>query len=198
MSNTRNLAGLLNSSGNVPDAKLVALAATKLTGQVPDANAPSGSVIQVVSATYDTKTEITGSASGVFSDTGLQAIITPMSASSKILVLFSCNGVAARLGSFHQEPDLRLVRNGGEIKFYENLLYAGGNDFWIPGIAQSCNFSATFLDSPSTTSAVTYKIQIRGNTSIAGDMRVAINSRGDGGSGNGGGGSSMTLVEVTA
>jgi hypothetical protein len=38
MSNTRNLAGLLNSSG------LVSLP-TKVAGVLPDANAPSGSVI---------------------------------------------------------------------------------------------------------------------------------------------------------
>lgn len=54
MSLARYLASLLNSSGQVPDAKLVALTASKLTGQVPDANAPSGSVIQAVFVSQDT------------------------------------------------------------------------------------------------------------------------------------------------
>jgi hypothetical protein len=157
-----------------------------------------GAVVQVVNTTYDTKNEITGSASGTFNDTGLQAVITPTSASNRVLVIFNCNGVAARLGSFHQEPDLRLLRNTTEIKVYENLMYLGGNDTWIPGNGDSHSFGATFLDAPNTTSSVTYKIQMRGNTNISGDMRVAVNSRGDGGSGNGGGGSSITLMEIQA
>lgn len=42
----RNLARLLpNSSGLLPNANIEAVAASKLTGQVADANAPSGSVV---------------------------------------------------------------------------------------------------------------------------------------------------------
>jgi hypothetical protein len=49
MSLARNLARLFpNASGLLPNANIEAMAASKLTGQVPDANAPSGSVIQVV------------------------------------------------------------------------------------------------------------------------------------------------------
>ena len=64
MSLARYLANLLNSSGQVdlttkvvnqlPNANIAAMAASKLTGQVPDANAPSGSVIQVVQGTSST------------------------------------------------------------------------------------------------------------------------------------------------
>jgi len=59
----RNIARLVpNGSGLLPNANIEAMAASKLTGQVADANAPSGSVVQVVSATYSTNVNIsTGS-----------------------------------------------------------------------------------------------------------------------------------------
>lgn len=83
MTAARNLADLLNSSGLVEAAKLaatldlssktlsypdnsvqsadiVALAASKLSGQVPDANAPSGSVIQVVSISSGVDLNVAG------------------------------------------------------------------------------------------------------------------------------------------
>jgi hypothetical protein len=155
----------------------------------------AGHVVQVVNATYDLRTEASGAASNSFSDTGLQAVITPSASNSKILVTFNCNGVAARLGGFHQEPDLRITRNGTQVKIYANLLYQGGVNFWIPGANDAHSFGASYLDSPATAASVTYKIQMRGNTSLSGDMRVAINSSGDG-SNTAGGGSSITLMEI--
>ena len=155
----------------------------------------AGHVVQVVSATYDTRTEASGASSGVFSDTGLQAQITPSSNTSKILIVFNCNGVAARLGSLHQEPDLRLVRDTTELKIYTNIIFQGGTNVWIPGGGQTAGIGTSYYDTPNSTSVITYKIQMRGNTSISGDMRVAINSSGDG-TIQGGGGSSITLMEI--
>lgn len=157
-----------------------------------------GHVIQVVSATYDTRTEVSGASSASFSDTGLQAQITPSSNTSKILIVFNCNGVAARLGSLHQEPDLRLVRDATELKIYTNIVYQGGTNFWIPGNGQTAGLGNSYYDTPNSTSVITYKIQMRGNINASastGDMRVAINSSGDGAI-QGGGGSSITLMEI--
>lgn len=84
MSLARYLANLLNSSGQVPDAKLVALTASKLSGQVPDANAPSGSVIQVVSSTITGMQDI--SSISYVDVSGMSVSITPSSTSSKILI----------------------------------------------------------------------------------------------------------------
>jgi hypothetical protein len=71
----------------ITNAKINDVAATKLTGQVPDANAPSGSVIQVVQGSLASGTWST--TSGSFVDTGLVANITPSSTSNKVLVIFT-------------------------------------------------------------------------------------------------------------
>jgi hypothetical protein len=85
----RNIARLIpNGSGLLPNANIEAVAASKLTGQVPDANAPSGSVLQVVQGNTSTEVNTSGTS---YVDTGLSASITPSSASSKILVLVSQN-----------------------------------------------------------------------------------------------------------
>ena len=144
----RNIARLIpNGSGLLPNANIEAVAASKLTGQVPDANAPSGSVIQAVSATTATVVQIT---TGSWTDTGLSASITPSSASNRILVLvsarhFSQPGTTQRVG---------LLRNATLIYALDRFgltdtSTAGSGDYFV----------ASVLDSPATTSAITYKTQ---------------------------------------
>lgn len=155
MSLARYLASLLNSSGQVPDAKLVALAASKLTGQVPDANAPSGSVIQVAQAT---STGVTSTSGGTYIATTLAVSITPSSASSKILVF----GQMFVVGSASQsQPNITLYRSGTELigsyglgNFYSN------NGGYMESIA-----AFSLLDSPATTASRTYTIYGRNPSS---------------------------------
>lgn len=183
MSLARYLANLLNSSGQVEAAKLAAtldlssktltypdnsvqsadiasLAASKLSGQVPDANAPSGSVIQVVQSTYSTEVSI-GSA-GSWNDIGVTANITPISTSNKILVTACIQG-RVFINSGDNGASLRILRSGTEI-----FGPAGSNTYEF-GYNNRTAYSATseetyripltYLDSPSSTSALTYKIQ---------------------------------------
>jgi hypothetical protein len=50
-----NLGNAVPADGSITNAKIASVAASKLTGQVPDANAPSGSIIKVTQA-YSNKT----------------------------------------------------------------------------------------------------------------------------------------------
>jgi hypothetical protein len=148
------------ANGAITDAKIAAMAASKLTGQVPRANAPSGSVLQVVSATK-TDTFSRQSSVGDFGDiTGLSVSITPLSTSSKILILVNVNGTS----SPGQRCGIRLVRNSTAIGIADSASnrirasssYGGGydsshNSFYA--------FYASLLDSPNTTSSTTYKVQ---------------------------------------
>lgn len=173
--------------------------ATTIRGSDNFDTAPEGlgKVLQVVPAYYASRTEISGAASNSFADTGLQAVITPTSASSTIVVAVTVNGIAARLGGYHQEPDLRLTRNGNELRVFSDIMKQGGTNFWLPTIGVNNSFTTYYEDSPSSTSAVTYKIQIRGNTNLSGDMRVAINSTGNEYAERfAGGGSSILLMEI--
>lgn len=134
------------SSGDNPNT------ITLPTGQTLDFSAgtltmPAGHVIQTV---YGTTTTQVISASGTQIDTGLTASITPSSASNKILVL-----VANRI--FSQPGTPAVV----------NLLRSATSIFGVARYGLTDNASAgsgnyfvtTILDSPSTTSAITYKTQ---------------------------------------
>ena len=157
----------------------------------------SGGIIQVVNSVFDTRYATTSHTT--FTDTGLSATITPTRSDSKILAIISVGGVAARLGDFHQEPDLRLLRGSTAVATFSDIIKQGGSNFWIPKDGDTARFTKTVMDSPATTSSTTYKIQVRANTASSGNMIVAINSLGGGNyeAGTGGGGSSLCLMEVS-
>lgn len=181
-------------SGQLPDANIASLAATKLTGQVPDANAPSGSVVQVVQTV---KTDTYGDSTGSWVDiTGMSASITPSSASNKVLVLVSIKGGGDASPSYNT---LRLVRGGSVIADgagaasrscgFDGFNPRDGNDTY--------NAVLEFLDSPSSTSSVTYKVQV--TTAVSGRAFYVNRSAGDGdGATSRRMISSITLMEIAA
>jgi hypothetical protein len=155
-----NLGNAVPADGSITNAKIASVAASKLTSQVPDANAPSGSILQVVSVTkVDT---FSTSTSNEFVDvTGLTANITPLSSSSKILVIvhvgsFGNNGGSGRTASF------RIVRNSTVVGAGtpEGARFGANFRDFIDGDANHArNGSFAHVDSPSTTSSTTYKLQ---------------------------------------
>ena len=124
--------------------------ASAVTGTLPDANAPIGGVIQVVSATYSTETT---NSTTTYADTGLTASITPTSSSSKILVLVTIAGCQKSNGSASNGLDLKLLRGVTDLITFTRF---GG---WTG--------TALYLDSPATTSSTTYKVQFRNETGSA-------------------------------
>jgi hypothetical protein len=126
------------------------IAATQLTGTIAAAALPAGSVLQVVMGTTST---IVSSSTNAYADTGLTATITPRSTSSKILVLLAQNGVGKITNN--TAVDLRLLRGATQIWTPTDLVG------FTSTTAQNRGYSvsASYLDSPSTTSATTYKTQ---------------------------------------
>lgn len=117
-------------------------------------NMPSGSVLQVVNTH---STSIFSTTSSTYVDvTGITATITPRSTSSKILVM--CTAMHSHSSS---DSVLRMLRNGTEIGSgagaSNNVWNMCTTDFRGGIIPQTFNL----LDSPATTSAVTYKVQMR-------------------------------------
>lgn len=124
------------------------------------ASMPTGSVLQVVNATYAT---IGSSVSATFADTGLSATITPISASNKILCIVNINGCSAYTTTTGLA--LRLVRTSTTIITFDSIAaYASTGLNLAVG-----STSTSYLDSPATTSATTYKIQFS-NASAAGTV----------------------------
>jgi hypothetical protein len=117
-----------------------------------------GKIAQVLSTTKTDTTSVSQSSS--FADiTGMSVSITPSATSSKILVICSAN-VATNTGyNLH----LRLVRDSTAICIGDA---AGSRSRVSMGIRPASTYdrierSMNFLDSPSSTSAIAYKLQWR-------------------------------------
>ena len=136
----------------------------------------TGTVLQVINATTSTETTET---SGSWVDTTLTATITPTSTSSKILVTVHQTGLGKQSGN--TSVDLRLLRDSTVLKQFERAAFDAGT-----GYVRPAGSGITYLDSPSTTSAVTYKTQLQ-NDDASGTVIVQM---------NGAANSSITLMEI--
>ena len=123
-----------------------------VVGGVPAWASPAsgGKVLQVIMAS--TSTEVTTSSTS-YSDTGLTATITPSSATSKVLVLVSQNGLYISAGNTTSAGRLKLVRTSTDIA--QITTRASGDNNTIQRFGDTV--SIAYLDTPATTSATTYK-----------------------------------------
>jgi len=131
-----------------------------VSGGVPVWSAPAGGgkIAQVVSTTF---TNYTSTTSTSYIDiTGFSATITPTNASSKIYVSVVGNFQGSYNGDNSCQYELQLVR--GSTSIYE----VGRNNFWEEGAPSTTkkyrsSVPLNYLDSPATTSATTYKMQMQ-------------------------------------
>ena len=137
-----------------------------------------GKVLQVVSATYATETD---NSTTTYADTGLTATITPTSASSRILVMMS-NTIGKNTQDASNALNLRIMRGATEILQSKQVNYSG-TAIWV--IAQ---YAMSYVDSPATTSATTYKLQFRQFSNNGPLIRAQADS----------GTSSVVLIEIGA
>jgi len=130
--------------------------------------AGGGKVLQVVSGTYST---VASSSSTTYADTGLSLSITPTSSSSKVLCLVVQAGCSKDNGNSENALKLRLMRDSTSV--YEPM----NRGYWTGGDGNLRQFTVTmnYLDSPATTSAVTYKTQFANYTGAA-SVRVQVDS----------------------
>jgi hypothetical protein len=169
------------SGANTPARLAIGTSADVLTvsGGIPAWAAPAagGKVLQVVSATYST---VTNSSSSTFADTGLTATITPTLATSEVLVLVNHTG-CGKTGS--AELGLKLLRGASVILTFEVAAgYTGAS-----GANHFGSVSTSYLDSPATTSATTYKTTLNSGTNTAAAF-----------TGNSSASSTITLLEIGA
>jgi hypothetical protein len=147
-----------------------------------------GKILQVVSASTSTQTIIS---STTLTDTTITATITPTASTSKILVLITATSQNRKTASAVGN-NARLLRDATTIydfpnEGWANYYYASlaSGDIWIGGVK-----TITYLDSPATTSATTYKLQAAvPNTSGSASIRFQPTSQGP---------SQIILMEVGA
>ena len=118
-----------------------------------------GGIVQVKQTVDSTSTtQISGSS---YQDAGgLSVSITPKFNTSKILIMATTN-IQAFVSAQEVSGGLRLLRDSSEIIEYPYAFVMEAGTSGSSRIFYNTNHSATFLDSPSTTSAVTYKVQLK-------------------------------------
>jgi len=138
----------------------------------------NGTVLQV--ATGSTSTQVNNNTAS-YADSGLSATITPKSSSSKILIQVfqffgKTNGNAENRVQIRLMRDSTVLINSGDLFNYTSTAIYG-----IGSLAMAN------LDSPSTTSSLTYKTQFMNPAGVAGAVAQY-----------GSGTSTMTLMEIAA
>ena len=162
--NATNLKHASSGSNNIVLASDGSTTISNLSGGV-------GKILQVVQTI---KTDAFTTTSTSLTDiTGLSVDITPSSSSSKILVYSSVDAYVQRTNSYNAAGFFILLRGStglqgvhmrGRIDNSDtaNIFLAGGNAVM------------SYLDSPATTSAVTYKVQCRNWTS---SQTISVNEQ---------------------
>ena len=185
--------------GNVLDLGVVSdntISTAKIQDDaVTAAKLGAGAIAQVVQTE---KTDTFTTSSGTFTDiTGLTVDITPSATSSKILVLM--NTYISNAASTYV-TQIRLVRDSTAISVGDAASNRTQSTAHIrmADIYQVGSFSASTLDSPSTTSATTYKVQMLVQT--GGGSTGALNRTGNDSDNDyqGRTASSITVMEVLA
>jgi hypothetical protein len=156
---------------------------------------PAGSVLQVVQTVKTNK--FTTTSSSAVDITGLSVTITPTSASSKILILTNINYG----GETNLYGALYVLRNSTNVVVGT---YPTGNQIAATfGVGEPrdsykiMSASHIYLDSPNTTSAITYKVQA---ASTFNSLQFTINApfQTDNASYIIGGTSTITVMEIAA
>ena len=142
---------------------LVADSTVSPTGLKWAAPAGGGKVLQVVYASYSTPTTV---ASGTFTDTGLSLAITPTSATSKIYVFATQNGRLGRanneqIAAFQILKDSTVVFSTDTSPGTSGYTGFGGGGTGLTTFLMINHLPLQYLDSPNTTSSITYKIQTK-------------------------------------
>jgi len=153
---TANTLGINAASlgyGTVPVAQIPQLTTAKM---------PTGSVLQVVSAIKTDTFSFSVTERTWTSVTGLSASITPSSASNKVLVTAV---VSVSATNTYNAMGGRVTRNGSVVAVGNTAgtrasAFFGSDDWLSAAYANQAQIYISFLDSPSTTSAVTYQLQL--------------------------------------
>ena len=146
---------LNNQLSGMTTASLPTLTATQM---------PAGSTLQILDSS-STASQTTTSTAWV--DTNLSVAITPSSTASKVQIQFAFNSIY--FGLSNSGCSFRILRDSTSLH-----TTGAGHALWTNVGSAYKQYSDIALDSPSSTSAVTYKVQIMTHSANA----VVINNSG--------------------
>ena len=146
-----NVPGNLTVSGNAT----ISGSSTTVNGNEVRTVGTSGAILQVKSSI---KTDIFSTTSTSFADVSdLSVAITPSSTSNKVLVLVTLGAN----GNTTSSVLFNLVRGSTTLAQPDSGANPATINLFNTGTTDVDNAAINFLDSPSTTSSTTYKIQMR-------------------------------------
>lgn len=158
-------------TGQINVNKIAARSGNTITVESGDVLQAPGHVLQVIQGGRTTRTTVSAQS---FTDVGVSASITPISTTSKILVTVSGmlsnsanNGYYSLLKLFRGSTEIGSGTGGSETNSFVAHLMA--ENYGTNG------FSQQHLDSPSSTSAITYTLKMAAQLNSV----AAIGGRGD-------------------
>jgi hypothetical protein len=137
--------------GAVTNSKITSMDGSKLTGTqvIPKATLPTGSVLQVVTAT-DTTERSTSSTSFVTASNSLSVTLTPISSSSKVFIVVT----TVTYKNTDNFAYYTIYRNSTNLGDTNGGMITISPDRYVPT-------AMSHLDSPNTTSSITYQVYFR-------------------------------------
>ena len=181
----------VNLASNITGTLPVANGGTAITSGFINGTATPGKVLQVISSenAYATSTT-SGTLTDVLSSSGTtwETAITPSATSSKIIIVTSIMCYWEQSGNANNRGNLSVSSKTGSGSYSALVSGSVGNyDYGTSGVQHRTRISFHYQISPSTTSAVTVKLQISGSGGATGVVN-------DGGTND----SSLFLYEVGA
>ena len=155
-----NAMGLMSNTGNVWVSQSGAITANNISvGRIVTPSVmPANSILQIVQSV---KSDTTSTTSTSFSDiTGLSVTITPTSATSKFYIIYNTH-IGLNSGAY--SGGIKLVRNSTDIYLGDAAGSRIRASNWVYSDYYNYEYfqcPGAYLDSPATTSAVTYKLQL--------------------------------------
>ena len=174
---------LTATAADTPARLAVGANGTLLTADSSEATglkwaAPAGVAVKQIVTSQSTSTQTLSSTT--FTDlTGASVTITPTSASSSIIIFLSCYPKIYRNTNDLIRLDAKLFRGATELEEWEGVARILAGTAANAYIDTGSNVGFNYVDSPNSTSALTYKFQVALNTT-ANSATMELNS-GDGG-----------------
>ena len=142
------------------------------------ASGMSGGIIQVKSTTKTTQQSVLDSSGSTAYPSGavdiMTVTITPTRSDSKILVSSTVQAASSDAAILYMFRDSTLINAGTDGNDGANGAYRGWAHVRMYRTNEVYSYSTQFLDSPATTSAVTYKIK---GLNMEGSTTLYINRR---------------------
>jgi len=154
--NTNRTIALPDTAGNVVTTGDSDTVTSGMVAGINTSALPSGTVLQTVQSSTTTPASQGGT---VYASAGLSGTITPTSSSSKILIMVTQYYTFRTTTTSERQAFFRLMRGSTEIMetVYDRIAVTGGEN----RVGTTATFN--WLDSPNTTSAITYSTQFKLN-----------------------------------